>query len=214
MQREYEQLEPKALSRLGTNLAFLPDYTEHPKPKRRKSNEQQQEAPELPPDDEAAEVTFFHDFVAGGVAGSASVVVGEFCGLLLLTTFVLRLTHKNKSKFSFRAGHPFDTIKVRIQTSSGSGGLMASMREFGGLSSLFRGMGAPLSAAAIINAIVFSSYGVASRVWDNNMPVPDDWQAEHDPWQKAMTCGSFAGTCCCVIVNQETPYSSRLVCFA
>ena len=34
---------------------------------------------------EEEEVSFFHDFVAGGVAGSASVVVG----------------------------HPFDTIKVR-----------------------------------------------------------------------------------------------------
>lgn len=32
------------------------------------------------------DVSFFHDFVAGGIAGSASVVVG----------------------------HPFDTIKVRI----------------------------------------------------------------------------------------------------
>lgn len=32
------------------------------------------------------EVSFFHDFIAGGVAGSASVIVG----------------------------HPFDTIKVRI----------------------------------------------------------------------------------------------------
>ena len=38
------------------------------------------------------EVSFFHDFIAGGVAGSASVVVG----------------------------HPMDTLKVRMQTAKGN----------------------------------------------------------------------------------------------
>jgi hypothetical protein len=79
-------------------------------------------------------ISTFHDLIAGGVAGSASVIVG----------------------------HPFDTIKVRIQTSSGSGSLASTATSFGGLSSLFRGMGAPLVSASAVNALIFSSYGSSS----------------------------------------------------
>eukprot|EP00804_Cyclotella_cryptica_P010380 CCRYP_020703-RA/>CCRYP_020703-RA protein AED:0.26 eAED:0.27 QI:0/0/0/1/0/0/2/0/400 len=86
--------------------------------------------------DSTSEVTALHDLIAGGVAGSASVVVG----------------------------HPFDTIKVRLQTSSsGSGGSSTA----GGIRSLFTGMGAPLSTAAIVNAIIFASYGSSTRLWED-----------------------------------------------
>lgn len=85
---------------------------------------------------DSSEVTALHDLIAGGVAGSASVVVG----------------------------HPFDTIKVRLQTSpSGSGGASTA----GGIRSLFMGMGAPLSTAAIVNAIIFASYGSSTRLWED-----------------------------------------------
>jgi hypothetical protein len=81
------------------------------------------------------EVTALHDLIAGGVAGSASVVVG----------------------------HPFDTLKVRLQTSSaGSKGASG-----GGIRSLFSGMGAPLSTAAVVNAIIFASYGSSTRLWED-----------------------------------------------
>ena len=66
---------------------FLPDYTEHPKPKRRprkqKTGGGADQAPppppsvEGPPEEMEDEITFFHDFVAGGVAGCASVIVGH-----------------------------------------------------------------------------------------------------------------------------------------
>jgi len=66
---------------------FLPDFTEHPKPKRRHRKQKtggadQAPAPppsggEGPPEEMEDEITFFHDFVAGGVAGCASVVVGH-----------------------------------------------------------------------------------------------------------------------------------------
>jgi solute carrier family 25 carnitine/acylcarnitine transporter 20/29 len=113
--------------------------------------------------EEETQVTAFHDLIAGGVAGSASVVVG----------------------------HPFDTIKVRLQFSSGS----ASPASFGGLSSLFRGMAAPLSTAAIVNAIIFSSYGASSRLWDDHVGklTQEEIILQHDPWQKAFCCGAFAG---------------------
>lgn len=72
--------------------AFLPDFTEHPKPRKKKKviviesedEEPQKATPPPPPpveqqdnEKEEDEITFFHDFVAGGVAGSASVIVGH-----------------------------------------------------------------------------------------------------------------------------------------
>lgn len=177
--------------------SFLPDFTEHPKPKIHHSPKK---PPPLPPvsddddddgsssssssdDDDANsngnsdEISFIHDFIAGGVAGSASVIVG----------------------------HPFDTIKVRLQTSNAT--IVSSIYEFGGITSLFRGMTAPLGAAAVINAIVFGSYGFSSRLYDKyseympsssssslQVSVEEDVSIPtHDPWQKSLLCGAFAG---------------------
>ena len=94
-------------------------------------------------DSNGGEVTALHDLIAGGIAGSASVIVG----------------------------HPFDTIKVRLQTmtsppSSGNGN-GASSSTSGGFKSLFKGMGAPLSTAAIVNAIIFATYGSSTRLWED-----------------------------------------------
>jgi hypothetical protein len=87
----------------ATSLSFLPDFTEHPKPKRKKpravvvidggdappsdDNPQPPSSSPPPPPPQPpqpvemnlgeTDITFFHDFVAGGVAGSASVVVGH-----------------------------------------------------------------------------------------------------------------------------------------
>ena len=90
--------------------------------------------------DQSHNVTAFQDLIDGGVAGSVSVIVG----------------------------HPFDTLKVRLQTSGGgkSSNISSSLAAFGGFSSLFRGMAAPLSTAALLNAIIFSSFGESSRLWD------------------------------------------------
>ena len=95
-------------------------------------------------DDNHGEVTAFHDLIAGGVAGSASVIVG----------------------------HPFDTIKVRLQTStssssSGNKSVASSSSSSGSFRSLFKGMAAPLSTAAIVNAIIFASYGSSTRLWED-----------------------------------------------
>ena len=94
-------------------------------------------------------ITAVHDLIAGGVAGSASVIVG----------------------------HPFDTIKVRMQvapSASSAAGMSAAATSFGGVSSLFRGIGAPLSTAAVVNAIIFASYGATSRLWDAAYHLPHD----------------------------------------
>lgn len=119
--------------------------------------------------DEEIEVTTLHDLIAGGIAGSASVVVG----------------------------HPFDTIKVRMQTSGGAGVASWNSKAIAGL---FRGMGPPLSAAGLVNALVFSSYGWSNRMWDDHYGINEQTAAEQAAakeaesfnW-KAYFCGCFAG---------------------
>ena len=83
-------------------------------------------------------VTAFHDLVAGGIAGSASIVVG----------------------------HPFDTVKVRMQVAKPKGtvSLSSLTSGFGGISSLFRGLAAPLYTAALVNAVIFAAYGSSARI--------------------------------------------------
>lgn len=77
-----------------------------------------------------------------------------------------------------------------MQTSSES--LWSVATSYGGVSSLFRGLAAPLSTACVINAIIFSSYGWSSRLYDQYAdPAPQN--ALHDTTLKAATCGSFAG---------------------
>jgi len=68
------------------------------------------------------------------------------------------------------AGHPFDTLKVRLQTQSVGPGVVPhyrgpmdcfrSMMREEGFRSLFKGISAPLSTRAIINALGFSSFGI------------------------------------------------------
>jgi len=98
--------------------------------------------------------SIWRDLLAGGVAGTAAVAVG----------------------------HPFDTVKVRLQqlqqqpaklNSSaamvrGSRVKVASFKN--GKPSLYRGLyrgiGAPLATAALVNASIFCVYGATSRLWD------------------------------------------------
>ena len=46
------------------------------------------------------------------------------------------------------------------------------------VSTLFRGIGAPLSTAAAVNAIIFASYGATSRLWDAYYHVSHDEEAD------------------------------------
>lgn len=117
---------------------------------------------------------------------------------------------------------PFDTIKVRLQTSTAPTSLFSAATSFGGISSLFRGMGAPLSAAAIVNAIIFSAYGTSSRLYDqylipnNNRTAngsdtsEDSRDEDDDPWQKSFICGSFAGLIQCAVICPMEHIKCRL----
>mmetsp|Transcript_3086 Transcript_3086/g.4342 ORF Transcript_3086/g.4342 Transcript_3086/m.4342 type:complete len:337 (+) Transcript_3086:284-1294(+) len=131
------------------------------------------------------EVTAFQDLVAGGFAGSISVVVG----------------------------HPFDTYKVWLQTSSSS----PNTSKFGGMMSIFRGITAPLSTAAVVNAIIFSSYGESSRLWDDlffsSGMTPtnvEETKQDHTSWQKSFICGSIAGAVQSLVVCPTEHVKCRL----
>lgn len=53
-------------------------------------------------------------------------------------------------------------------------------------------MAAPLSTACVVNAIIFSSYGWSSRLFDQYSQSPAT-NNMHDSTIKAFTCGAFAG---------------------
>lgn len=84
-------------------------------------------------------------------------------------------------------------------------------------------MAAPLVSATFINAIVFGSYGLSSRLYDDYISNPNDSSSSssssddddnnnpsHDPWQKSGPCGSFAGLVQCVIVCPTEHIKCRL----
>lgn len=150
-------------------------------------------------DSSSQEASALQDLIAGGVAGCSSVIVG----------------------------HPFDTYKVRLQTSTGRPNL-------GSISSLFKGMGPPLSTAAVVNALIFSSFGESSRMWDdifypeeghhvivkdvpNHEHLHKNIEAsiasvppEHSSWQKSMVCGSFAGAVQALVICPSEHIKCRI----
>jgi solute carrier family 25 carnitine/acylcarnitine transporter 20/29 len=84
--------------------------------------------------------------------------------------------------FGVVAGYPLDSIKVRMQMGT------ASTVQFGGVASLFRGIGAPFATAALVNASIFCSYGKSTRLWDQCFENKKELATF-----KAVACGTFAG---------------------
>eukprot|EP00042_Codosiga_hollandica_P048217 m.535730 g.535730 ORF g.535730 m.535730 type:complete len:293 (+) comp57620_c0_seq1:120-998(+) len=65
-------------------------------------------------------------------------------------------------------GHPFDTVKVRVQTSNPRIGAMQAIRQISakdGLTGLYRGMGAPLTGVTPMYALCFFGYGVGKKIF-------------------------------------------------
>ena len=67
-------------------------------------------------------------------------------------------------------GHPFDTVKVRLQTQDprnpvykGTFHCLRSIIKTDSVSGLFRGMSSPMVGVSAVNAIVFGVYGCTSR---------------------------------------------------
>jgi len=109
-----------------------------------------------------------HDIISGGCAGMASVLVG----------------------------HPFDTIKVRLQTDKTFSSVFAVVRRLEGPSALFKGMGAPMYSSVGVNALIFSSYSWAIHTFESY---------ENSPSMQRIKAGLEPAK---VQVSKETPAST------
>jgi solute carrier family 25 carnitine/acylcarnitine transporter 20/29 len=96
-----------------------------------------------------------HDLIAGGVAGSVSVIVG----------------------------HPFDTIKVNMQAEANNTNCSKFNYHYtlSNIQSLYRGVAAPLSTAAVFNAVVFASFGSFTRLWEHTFEKTKKDTDEYNP---------------------------------
>jgi len=89
-------------------------------------------------------------------------------------------------------GHPFDTVKIRMQMDP-KAGIMQSARHLG-LGGLYRGLGSPMATQPLITAICFMSYGQAKafmqgRDLSTPLSIP-----------QLCLCGAFSGLVNTVVV--------------
>lgn len=103
-------------------------------------------------------------FVAGSIAGMAGVVVG----------------------------HPFDTIKVRLQTSQAYKGVthcatLIFTKE--GPTAFYKGMIAPMASATLMNAVFFGVYTSFLQTIDDDMDTPKI----RSTWLAGTVSGFLAG---------------------
>jgi hypothetical protein len=73
-------------------------------------------------------------------------------------------------------GHPFDTVKVRLQTQSKlfTSGLQCVSKTVTteGVLALFKGMGSPMASVPLQNAVSFAAYGQAKLILSQNENRP------------------------------------------
>ena len=104
------------------------------------------------------------------------------------------------------AGHPMDTIKVRIQTMptpkpgekpqfSGTFDCFSKTLRREGFTGLYRGMFAPLIAATPVNAVCFFGYGIGVRLQTNGSPTATDRLT----YSQVFKSGMLSGFCCALI---------------
>ena len=120
-----------------------------------------------------------HELIAGAVAGSAGIFVG----------------------------HPLDTLKVRMQmlprTSSASVSTLMFHSQYG---SVWKGVGAPVAMAGVLNAQIFFTYGRSSELWNSHF----DLQTEDPSVLRDGICGLFTGFLSAFIMCPTEHVKTRL----
>ena len=109
-----------------------------------------------------------NDLIAGGVGGLAGIIVG----------------------------HPFDSMKVRYQMAAATSSL--EVKQFYSVSSLFRGIGAPIMTAGLVNASIFTTYNFSSGVFDRYVNFDNSGYICGLP--KQVSCGCFTGIVSSIIL--------------
>jgi hypothetical protein len=114
-------------------------------------------------------VQWYDEIIAGGVSGMAGVIIG----------------------------HPFDTVKVLMQTDSKYKSPVQCLRSVvksDGLRSLYNGILPPLAIATAINAILFFSFEFSLRLITKQKPNSDESPNNVSPsLTQIFLAGSFAG---------------------
>ncbi|KAL7520165.1 hypothetical protein ACHAWX_004909 [Stephanocyclus meneghinianus] len=121
-----------------------------------------------------------HEFIAGGIAGSAGIFVG----------------------------HPLDTLKVRMQmlpagSSSTSISTLLVNPQYG---SVWKGVGAPVAMAAVLNAQIFLTYGRSTRLWNEYF----DARREDPCVLRDAVCGGLTGFISAAIMCPTEHVKTRL----
>jgi len=107
-------------------------------------------------------------------------------------------------------GHPFDTIKVRVQTgqfSSVTGCLIQTLKNEN-IRGLFKGVSAPLATDAASQSMVFGIYGYMQKTF-REMNEKNGLGTEISLKQVGVS-GAVAGIGCCLILSPVELIKSRL----
>jgi solute carrier family 25 carnitine/acylcarnitine transporter 20/29 len=128
-------------------------------------------------------VSPWKDFVAGTVGGAAGIV----------------------------AGHPFDTVKVRIQTSpeeyKGTFSSLIKIAKNEGITGLYKGMATPVMGVGFLSAICFGVYGNALRWLETKRGQP---RSKFEYYTDVFIAGSISGTIVCFIACPSENIKIRL----
>lgn len=107
---------------------------------------------------------------------------------------------------SLIAGQPFDTVKVRMQTSSSyrsAGDCLRQLLAKEGPQALFKGMSSPVLSASFVNAIVFSSYNETMTL------IKKDCEGK-PTYAQVFIAGSVAGGAQCSVLCPTELVKCRL----
>lgn len=106
--------------------------------------------------------------------------------------------------------HPFDTIKVRLQTTSNISGpaMLRNTVSMEGPFALYNGMAGPLATASLLNAVCFSAYSSALRLLAHGGEAGSGEQQELF-WQQYLA-GTAGGLAQCFVATPVELVKCRL----
>jgi solute carrier family 25 carnitine/acylcarnitine transporter 20/29 len=108
--------------------------------------------------------SLWKDIIAGGIAGTAGVVIGHPFDTIKVRLQQQQQIQLPKTKIAPNISKPSSSSSILRGNYAAAHAIHPSNNLYRGL---YRGIGAPLVTAALINASVFCVYGSASRMWDN-----------------------------------------------